>query len=160
MHARLASWFSAGALFALGCGSSDKTGMMAHTFAVTLTANQENPRCPDAGPTAAGSATVIVNDTQVIVNDFTWSGLSGPATAAHVHLGQANVAGSIVLTFALNPQSGISKTFVAADYPTMPMPDQPPNFDGLLPLIRGGGTYLNVHTSICSAGEIRGQIGP
>jgi hypothetical protein len=158
MHVRLASSFVLSALCTLGCSSNDH--QVTRTFTVALSADQENPRCPDAGPTSTGSATVIVSDTQVMVNDFTWSGLSGPATAAHVHLGALGIAGSIVLTFALNPANGMSKTFVAADYPTMPMPGQPADFAALLPILRDGGTYLNVHTSSCSGGEIRGQIGP
>jgi hypothetical protein len=146
-------------LVALGCDSGHGTEMT-QTFQVTLSAEQENPRCPDAGPTATGSATVIVGATDVAVSNFTWSGLSGPATAAHIHLGMRGVSGSIVLSFPLNPTPGISKTFVATDYPNPPMPDQPASFSALLPVITGGGTYLNVHSSSCSGGEIRGQIGP
>jgi CHRD domain len=158
MKALVAGWFcAAGALLPLGCdspGSSNPTT----TYMVTLSADQENPRCPNAGPSAAGTATVVVSDTQVIVNNLTWTGLSGEATAAHVHLGDVGVAGSIVLTFPLHPVSGISKTFTAADYPNPPMADQPADFKGLLPVIARGGTYLNVHTTLCSGGEIRGQI--
>jgi CHRD domain len=157
MHLRLASPFLL--LLAFGCDSGHGNDM-SRTFQVTLSADQENPRCPDAGPTATGSATVVVGATDVEVSNFTWSGLSGLATAAHIHLGMRGVSGSIVLSFALNPAPGIAKTFVASDYPNPPMADQPASFSALLPVISGGGTYLNVHTSSCSGGEIRGQIGP
>jgi hypothetical protein len=160
MHLGHASWLLLPPLLTgAGCGSGHEEPA-ARTFMVTLTADQENPRCPDAGPTAAGSATVIVGATQVLVSNFTWSGLSGPATAAHIHLGGPGVSGSIVLSFPLNPPPGVTKTFVEADYPTMPQINQPQSFAALLPVIDAGGTYLNVHTAACSGGELRGQIGP
>lgn len=69
------------------------------TITTTLTSAQEVPTC---GPgTGSGTGTLIVNlDTGVVISASIGgiTGLSGPATAAHIHSGSAGVPGPVVIT--------------------------------------------------------------
>ncbi len=137
-------------------------GAMGVAFAktVTLTKGAESPVCASAGANATGSATVNIDaaDTMVAVTAFTFSGLSAAATAAHIHVGAAGTAGNVVFNFGANPVSPVTKTFTAADYPTTVPAGAPATFAAFLEVIKGGGSYINVHTAACTGGEIRAQI--
>jgi hypothetical protein len=68
------------------------------TITTALTTAAEVPPC---GPgTGSGTGTLVVNlDTGTVVSaSITTSGLSGPVTAAHIHIGAAGVNGGIVVT--------------------------------------------------------------
>jgi|HubBroStandDraft_6_1064221.scaffolds.fasta_scaffold646507_2 hypothetical protein len=105
----------------------------------------------DSG-TATGTATVTLNETTGLVSvSGTFSGLSGPATMAHIHGLETSPGvgneGIIVTLVATNATSGTltgSGTLTPADVTGM--------LDGL--------TYLNIHTALHTSGEIRGNIGP
>jgi hypothetical protein len=88
-------------------------------------------------------------------------------TAAHVHLGQKDVAGGVSFFLcggggrpACTPTSGsFSGTAMAAD---IIGPENqgiaPGEIDELIRAMRAGVTYANVHTNKHPTGEIRGQI--
>lgn len=130
------------------------------TFTVALTTADEVPVCTAAGADAAGSATVMVDaaSSMIVVTDLTFEDLSGAAMAAHIHLGEAGVAGPVVLTFDAPLTSPLDQTFTAADYPATPPAGAPADFEGFVELVRAGETYINVHTPACMPGEIRAQI--
>ena len=75
---------------------------------------------------------------------LSFSGLSGPATAAHIHVGAHGVAGPVSIplcgpcTVTVKGTTPVSAAQAAA-------------------LLRGGD-YVNVHTDKNTSGEIRGQI--
>ena len=105
----------------------------------------------DAGA-AMGTATVTLNETTGAVSvSGTFSGLTGPATMAHIHgletapgVGNANVIVPLVATAATSGTLTGSGTLT------------PTEVTGML----AGLTYLNIHTAAHPAGEIRGNIGP
>ena len=132
------------------------------SFNVTLTPEQEVPVCDAASDTATGTAMVTIpaDGQSVIVESVTWSNLSGDAIAAHIHSGAPGVAGPIVLDFGVNPTSPFMRTFTAADYPSPPPEGAPATFDAFVAQMRAGNSYVNVHTPMCQAGEIRGQLVP
>ena len=124
---------------------------------VALTTSDEVPVCPAASPGAQGTANVVLSpDESSITTTVTYSGLSGPATAAHIHAGKTGVAGPVVLPFSGDLSSPINKTFTAADY--VAAPNAPPDFASFVQSLKAGGAYVNVHTAACKPGEIRGQI--
>ena len=122
-----------------------------------LTPGDEVPPCPAGGPGAQGTANVTLSpDESSLTATVNYSGLSGPATVAHLHAGKAGVAGPVVLPFSGDLSSPINKTFTAADY--VAAPNAPPDFPSFVQSLKSGGAYVNVHTAACKPGEIRGQI--
>ena len=74
-----------------------------------------------------------------------FSALTGPAVAAHIHTGKPGDAGPVSVPLCspcTDPDAG-SENLTAAQ----------------LAALQTGGTYVNIHTAMNSAGEIRGQIG-
>lgn len=77
---------------------------------------------------------------------LTWGTLSGPANAAHIHLGKAGKAGNVVVPLCAGAtcKSGVHGTVTLKA--------------AVLKALKAGGTYVNIHTAKNAAGEIRGQI--
>ena len=76
------------------------------------------------------------------------TGLSTPAVAAHIHRAQRNVAGPIVVPLVVPAETSFETSdCVSAD-------------PALLAAIEGdpGAYYVNVHTSMNTSGEVRGQL--
>lgn len=140
-----------------GCATEKSAAPAAKSYTVTLTPSAEIPPCGFAGNGAQGKAslTVAPDDSSIGVT-VSYSGLSGPPTAAHIHAGPVSATGPVVLPFSGDLSSPFSKTFTAADY--VAAPGAPPDFASFVQGLRTGGAYLNVHTAACKPGEIRGQI--
>jgi len=119
-----------------------------HKVSATLNAMQEVPKQVVKAPNAKGafSGTYVQHGRRATLTwKLTYSGLTGRATAAHIHLGKPGVSGNVIVPLcAVNCHSGmtgsatISSTVVAA--------------------LEAGKTYVNVHTAKNPAGEIRGQV--
>jgi hypothetical protein len=156
---------------ALGCGgygSNNVTGSSNAPlrFTATLTGDAERPTQVVTSASGTASFTVTTGTSTAydpalpgqtaVAYSVTVSGLSGPATAAHIH-GPATVddaAGPIVpLTVTSTGTSGVvvSGTFSSTGNANVSM-------DSLLVLLRNGMSYVNVHTAANPNGEIRGQI--
>ena len=153
-------------------GAGGANGNKTMVKADPLTGYQE---ATPAGVSSSGSGTfeaTIDEDATppTITYTLTYVGLSGPALFAHIHFGnrfdsggvsaflcggltkppcppgtatEAVVTGTIVPTDVVGPANqGIA----------------PGEFDELVAAIRAGVTYVNVHSSMFPAGEIRGQI--
>jgi len=113
-------------------------------FKATLSGGSEVPPTTSAG-TATATAT-LDTATKKLSWDVAYSGLTGPALAAHIH-GPANPgqnAGVVVpLKVTASPIKG-SKTLTAAQEADL----------------EAGKYYVNIHTKINKDGEIRGQLMP
>ena len=120
---------------------------------------------------ATGTFSATVQGTSLTYT-LTYSGLSAPVTQAHIHFGQAGVAGGVSIFLCGTavspgpagtptcPQAGtVSRTVSAADVigPTG-QGVAAGNFAGVLRFIQAGEAYANVHTTAHPGGEIRGQI--
>ncbi len=118
----------------------------------TLSGSQEVPPLTTAG---SGSGWVVIStDGSTITYFLSFGGLSGPAVAAHIHLGDVGTKGGVMLPFVAGP-SPLSGTLTAADFaPQGSVTD----FAGAVAAIAAGGTYMNVHTAANPGGEIRGQL--
>ena len=107
-----------------------------------LTVNQEIPT--PKGARGSGKFTATISG-RTIRWRLTFRGLTGAAGAAHIHsalAGKANPAPAVSLCGPC--RSGQRGTVTASA--------------AVMKRIRGGGTYVNVHTKKNAAGEIRGQI--
>jgi hypothetical protein len=100
---------------------------------------------PPVNTTASGTGTFELSVDQTMLSySVQVTGLSGPATAMHIHRGTVGVAGDIVYTLA-TPVDGAA---VGAT------PINPADLNALL----NQGMYLNVHTALNPGGEVRGQL--
>ena len=108
-----------------------------------LTPKAEVP-APKGGK-GTGSFTGTLTGSKLVWK-LTWTTLSGPANAAHIHLGKTGKAGNVVVPLCAGAtcKSGVHGTVTLKA--------------AVLKALKSGGTYVNVHTAKNPAGEIRGQI--
>jgi hypothetical protein len=130
---------------------------MAHgvpiSWTADLTPGQETHELSGITTSEQGSASGTVDDdTGELIWDLQWGGLTGPAFAAHFHVGPSGVAGPVVVPiFVLELGEGtvegrdIGSAFIDDDQ---------------VAAVLDGGWYLNVHTELNQPGEIRGQVLP
>jgi hypothetical protein len=117
--------------------------------------------CAGAAASPTGSVTVTISGdgSTVTVSNLTFSGLSGAATAGHIHFGSATASGPNVLNFSgseITATQPIMKVFHSSDY--SPSGSAPTSFADFLTAMKSGMSYFNIHTSACQGGEIRGQL--
>jgi len=102
---------------------------------------------------------------------LTWTGLSGPAQAAHLHFGQTQVNGGVFVFFCGGggrpacPDNGpdhsgeVTGTWTATDILAVPAQNLTAgDFAGVLRILRAHEGYANIHTTLFGGGEIRGQV--
>ncbi len=128
-------------LIAAGCAPAGAATL----FTATIDGAQAG-----TGAAGTGFAKVILNDLMTAVDvDVSFSGLSGPAIAAHIHCCAApGTAAGVVVPFPGFP-STTSGTYVASN-----LPIDAASVTGLFQ----GLAYVNIHTALFRAGEIRGQL--
>ena len=151
-------------LFAL-TGSVTQADSEDNTFKARLNGFQEVPSKLTNGH---GTFTATLSGN-TITYTLTFSVLSTPAVASHIHFAQRGVNGGIFAFLCGGggkpacPAAGgtVTGTITTADI-IAPSPDQglaAGDFAGAVRAIRSGNTYVNVHSTRFPAGEIRGQIG-
>jgi hypothetical protein len=144
------------------------------TVNVELTADDE---VPIAISDASGTLQLTIDAAGASIGYvLTYTALEGNVTQAHIHIGQKNVAGGIVLWLCQTATNPSPATVPAA--PTCPaghsgsvsgtltsaniVPNvQAVNTDSLadvIDAIHRGKAYGNVHSSVSGGGEIRGQL--
>ena len=101
---------------------------------------------------------------------LTWTGLTGPAQAAHIHFGQPQNTGNVVVFFCggggrpacpdgPGHSGAISGTWTAADILAVPAQNiTAGDFAGFLKILKAHLGYANIHTTLFPGGEIRGQV--
>ncbi len=117
----------------------------------------------------------IAGDRQSIDYELTYDNLQGNVLQAHIHIAQANVNGAIVVwlcqtvtnpspiattpTCPASASGSVSGTILPADV-LVAVTQQVPagGLETVIEAIRNRLAYANVHTSISTGGEIRGQI--
>ncbi len=143
----------------------------ATAFVATLSGDQEVPLVNTPG---TGEAKVVYDDvTNLLFVEASFSGLLGNTTIAHIHccaLPGANAgvvtpvpsfpgfpagvtSGSYSQTFDLTQASSFNPAFITANGNSVASARQA-FVNGLF----GGQAYFNIHTSVFSGGEIRGQL--
>ncbi len=96
---------------------------------------------------ATGSVTVSYDPaTKTLSWDGTYSGLSGPAAAAHFHTGAAGKNGGVTVPIFAGKAAG------------SPFKGKATLTDAQVQDLMAGHLYVNIHTAAHKAGEIRGQV--
>lgn len=113
---------------------------------VPMSGAQEVP--PVATP-AVGTGNITVDPaTGTMSGSVSFSGLTAPATAGHIHQAAAAINGPVIIPLI----GGLGVTAGTMTLPaTVLLPDQ-------VIALRNNGLYINIHTSNNLGGEIRGQI--
>jgi hypothetical protein len=125
-----------------GCGMMSKSNTA--SFSGAMNAASEVP--PNMTRGSGMAEAWLDKDSNVLKYKITYSGLSGPATAAHFH-GPA-VAGA---------NAGVALPFANA---ASPIEGQATLTPAQAADLMSGKWYANVHTAANPAGEIRGQMLP
>jgi hypothetical protein len=124
-------------------------------FAATLTGANEKPNA--VSPAGSGTATFTLNEAETSAAwSITTTGMTSNITNAHIHLGNANTAGGVIVLLPGFPTatSGTwSGTLTSASTLNLGL-----SWQSLIDLIRNGDAYVNVHTVNNGGGEIRGNL--
>jgi len=90
----------------------------------------------------------LIPETEEVCFTITVTGITLPATAAHIHVGEAGVAGDIVVPLAPPDEAGWAAGCTTGVDPVLiqTIADQP------------AGYYVNVHNADYPAGAVRGQL--
>jgi len=114
----------------------------ADAYKGTLSGGTEVPPVTSKG---AGAAAVNFDPaTKKVSYNVTYTGLSGPATAAHIHCGAAAGANAGVAVKFDNPASPITGSATLTDAQAADL--------------TAGKCYVNVHTDANKGGELRAQL--
>lgn len=116
------------------------------SYTATLSGDQEVPPV-DTEATGTGSFTLDV-DARVMVVAVSFSGLSGPITAAHFHVAPPGASGGVIIDLT-EDFAGDDDGFVqgAVTFTAAQIAD-----------LDAGNVYINLHTETNPDGEIRGQL--
>jgi hypothetical protein len=122
------------------------------TVSTTLSGANEIPT-PVVSP-GSGTASVTISDAGIAFN-LSVSGLLN-ITSSHLHMGAADAGGPVLFNLGGANVASASGTLTAADL----NPAAGVTFADAVNAILGGNTYIQVHTAVVPAGELRGQLGP
>jgi hypothetical protein len=141
---KLVALLSLGAVTALAVTTVSLAATHGASWSTKLTVAQEVPKQAVADAAASGAFTATLTG-KTLKWKLSFSKLTGPATAAHIHLGGMGKAGNVVIALCGPCKSGMTGSA------TVPAAIAKDFTKHLL--------YVNVHTVKNPAGEIRGQLG-
>ncbi len=124
--------------------------------------NGANER-PTANTSAANGAAIFTRSGNTVSFTVAFQGIASNPTGLHIHApanaSQATgIAVDLLKTTQMGPSGVLTGTFTTSDIRSVA--GQPAvSLDSLMTLIRTGNAYVNVHSSVYPAGEIRGQTG-
>jgi hypothetical protein len=134
---------SVAAIALSGCGMMRPSNKM-QIFEANLSASQEVPPAVSSG---SGQGEVMYNEnTGMLSWKVTYSGLTGPATAAHIH-GPA----------AVGANAGVVVPF-PGDLNAQPITGERAITPAQYADLAAGLYYVNIHSARFPGGEIRGQL--
>lgn len=144
---RVFTVLAAVAVIGVACGD-DVTGIPAGVEIFTATLNGANERPTPVTTTATGTAVITV-----LGNLLSWKvdvADIDSIVAGHIHHGPVDSAGGVRVNFApaVTGQNFTGTATVGSITVA----------DSILVFMRAGNSYVNIHTAVNGAGEIRGQL--
>jgi hypothetical protein len=128
---------------------------------------------------ASGEFRLVINEAAgTMTYQMSYNDLEGNVTQAHIHIGQANVAGGVSVWLCQTaaspapaavaalvpdcggPNSGMFSGTLTKDNVTGPAGQgvSAGELDDVISAIRAGKAYGNIHSTLAPGGEIRGQL--
>jgi Cu/Zn superoxide dismutase len=141
---KLVAVLSAAAVCALAVTAVSLAASRSTAWSAKLTAAQEVPKQTVKNATASGAFHATLTGKKLKWT-LTFSKLTGPATAAHIHMAAMGKAGNVVVPLCGPCKSGQSGTATLTA--------------AVLAAAGKHLLYVNVHTAKNPGGEIRGQVG-
>ena len=111
-------------------------------FRTTITGAQEVP--PRDTPAFGVGHAWLDLETNWFTFEYTFEGLLAEQTNAHIHVGPPGVAGPVVYPLPMGSPASLAVTITDED----------------VEQLLGGNWYVNIHSALYPAGEIRGQFVP
>jgi hypothetical protein len=145
VHRRLAAILVALVVATLALGPAAQAGGQRFTTMLTGAAEVPGPGDPDG----SGTAIITINrGTGEVCWRISVTGITLPATAAHIHEAPVGVAGDVLVTLSPPDATGVSSgcTSVSREI-AKDIAKEPAEY------------YVNVHTTDFPAGALRGQLG-
>jgi hypothetical protein len=124
--------------------TTSRAAAAAGTMTANLSAAQEVPPVNSQG---RGDAQMMLDPSSKQLRwTVNYTGLSGPATAAHIHTGASGANGPVAINLSPGspPQNPITGTATLTD--------------AQMQQLMSGQAYVNVHTQANPGGEVRGQV--
>jgi CHRD domain len=139
------SALAAGGLAGAVVASAAESKKEEYTLSGTLRPNVEVPKAKGAsGASGTFTGKLETGARPEVTWRLTFKGLTGPAMAAHIHVGKPGKAGPVAQLLCAPCKSPVvGKAHITK---------------ALAAKIEAGGTYVNVHTAKNAAGEIRTQV--
>jgi hypothetical protein len=131
------------AVGAVASGAFGKSAMKMPMYSAKLNIAQEVPAETGAPKNAGGTFSASLNGSKLTWK-LTFHNLTGPATAAHIHMAAKGKSGPVVVALCANCKSGVHGTATVSA--------------SVIKALNGGKAYVNVHTAKNPNGEIRGQV--
>jgi hypothetical protein len=108
---------------------------------------------PPNASTATGTVELTIDtSTNTVLFTLTFSGFSGPSTAAHIHQGAVGVAGPVKVPLPLG--GALNQTSATTSGTGVPMA----GFNVSNIISNPSDFYVNIHSTVFPGGEIRGQL--
>ncbi len=136
-----------GVVLALGLAQATNGAAAIIPLSSFLNGAQETP--PNTSPAIGAAALQLDNATGNLTWNIVYAGLQGTPTAAHFHQAQAGLAGPIVQGIGLSSTAG-SPFGILTGSAILNAVQQSNLLSGLW--------YINIHSSLFTGGEIRGQV--
>jgi CHRD domain len=122
------------------------------TFVATLSAAEEVPLCAPADNSARGLAVfhVLGEGTGLVSYKLVANNIPGDTTAAHIHIAPKGDPGPVVQPLAFTPgeENGVIGKGTFTNKALLDAMEANPQ-----------AYYVNVHSTVCGSGVIRGQLG-
>jgi hypothetical protein len=140
---KLVALITAGALCALAVAALSLAATRATVWTAALSSGQEIPKQVVKDTAAHGQFKGTLTGSTLKWR-LTFSKLTGPATAAHIHMAAKGVSGNVVVPLCGPCKSGMTGTATLTA--------------ALKTAFKKHLLYVNVHTAKNANGEIRGQL--
>jgi hypothetical protein len=130
-----------------GAGARSQAGQV--RISAAMAASDETPAPKGDVGSAKGTftGTLTKSDTGAVLTwQLSFTGLTGPAVAAHIHIAARGTPGPVVVPLCAPCTSGVTGTANITP--------------AVLEAIENDRAYVNVHTKTNPAGEIRDQVSP